>query len=270
MISQLHRVFYIANSRSETIPWSIRELWSKQIAQAIAEVHSKGLTIGVLARNSIGLRADGSAVLLSFTTTGRLLHYEEELMPPELRSPHGNAPQQPFNDRTDIFQLALFLWLLAEHKANTIGVRCSRHVCTNVPRYQCSADHANPAHLPPCLGGVPSYFSDIITQCRSSNPKARPTARRIAKILSSQSYLEVCPHDILELLKTYNQNITFGVHCTECGERALQFHYHCYACKFGNFDLCPDCVEAQKIHCYMSEHKLVKRMAKNGGFIHVS
>ncbi|MCJ1483295.1 hypothetical protein MMC06_003462 [Schaereria dolodes] len=127
MISQLIRVFYVADSRSETIPWSIRELWSKQIAQAIAEIHRKGLIIGVLARNNIGLRADGSAILLHFTTSKRYLHHAEELMPPELRSPHGNAPQQPFNDRTDIFQLALFLWLLAEHKASTTGVRCSRY-----------------------------------------------------------------------------------------------------------------------------------------------
>ena len=271
MISQLNRVLYIAESRSETIPWSIRELWSKQLAQAMAEVHRKGLTIGVLARNNIGLRVDGSVILSQFITSGRYLHQEEELMPPELRSPHGNAPQQPFNDRTDIFQLALFLWLLAEHKPCTTGVRCSRYVCTKFPRYQCTADHANLAHLPPCLGGVPSYFSDIITQCRSSNPKVRPTARRIAEILSSQNNLEVCPPDMLELLKTYkDDNFTFGVHCNECGMQAPELHYHCYACDFGDFDLCPDCVEAQKIHCRVSEHKLVKRKGKNGGFINVS
>jgi hypothetical protein len=269
MISQLIRVFYIANSRSEIIPWSIRELWSKQIAQAMAEVHSKGLVIGVLVRNNIGLRTDGSAILVNFTTSPKNWYHEESLMPPEVQSPHGNAPQQPFNDRTDIFQLALLLWLLAEHKANITGVRCSRYICTNIPRYQCTADHANPVHLPPCLSGIPSYFSNIITQCRSLNPEARPTARKIAEILSSQCNLKVCPRDVLKLLKTYTDDVTFGVHCSECGERALQLHYHCYVCEFGNFDLCPDCV-AQGIHCFVLEHKLVGRRGKNGGFVHVS
>ena len=180
MINQLIRVFYALDSRTELIPWSTRELWSKQIAQAVAEVHKKGLVLGILSRNNIGLRADGSAVLVQFITSEKNWHHEEDLIPPEAQGSHGNASQQPFNDRTDIFQLALLLWLLAEHRANIRGVRCSRNVCTKVPRYQCTADHANSAYLPPCLSGVPSYFSNIITQCRSFNPEARPTARKIA------------------------------------------------------------------------------------------
>jgi len=150
-------------------------------------------------------------------------------------------------------------------------VRCSRYVCTNIPRYSCAADHSNPTHIPPCLGSVPSYFSDIITRCRSSNPVARPTARKIAEILSSQSNLEVCPHDALELLKTYEyEDNAFSVDCGECGHDCSNFHYHCYTCDSGDFDLCSHCVEDQKIHCFVSEHKLVKRMAKDGTFVHVA
>ena len=190
-------------------------------------------------------------------------------MPPELRGTDGNASQQPFNDRTDIFQLGLHLWLLAEHKGNIIGSRCSRSVCTHIPRYQCTADHANPAQLPPCYGGVPTYFSDIIKQCRSLNPRARPTARRISEILSSRC-IEACPRDMLELLNTYLDDMTIhSVHCNECGVWVHNLHYHCYACELGNFDLCPDCV-AQGIHCYVLEHKLVKRIIKNGNYVNVS
>ena len=270
MIKEIIRVFYTANSRSDLIPWSIRELWSKQIARAIAEVHKNGLTLGVLSRSCFGLRANGSAIWLHFTTSRRCLYNDEEFMSPELRSPDSDAPQQPLNERTDVFQFALVLWLMAEQKSNTRGVRCSRYGCTNIPRYQCAADHANPAHLPPCLSHVPSYFSDVITECRSLNPKARPTARRIAETLSSHNNLEVCPPDILELLKTYNEVIHFGAHCRECGVPALHFHYHCYVCYSGDFDLCPNCVEAREIHCFVSEHTLVRRMAKNGSFINVS
>ncbi len=185
IISQLIRVFYIVNSRSEIILWSIRELWLKQIAQAMAEVYSKGLVIGILVCNNIGLQTDRLAILVNFTTSPKNWYYEESLMPPEVQSPHGNAPQQPFNDCIDIFQLALLLWLLAEHKANITGVQCSRYICINIPYYQCTANHANPVHLPPCLSSIPLYFSNIITQCRSLNPEARPIARKIAEILSS-------------------------------------------------------------------------------------
>lgn len=270
MIFQLLRVFNIANSRSDTIPWSVRELWSEQIAQAIANVHSKGFTVGVLGRHNIGLRADGSAILQRLEASKRHLIDVKGEMPPELRSTDGSAPQQQFDDRTDIFQLGLLLWLLAEHKGNITGSRCSRSVCTHIPRYQCTADHTNPIELPPCCGGAPTYFSDIIKQCRSPNPRARPTARRIAEILSSQSVIEACPRDILELLNTYlDDATTFSVHCDECGVWARHLHYHCYACELGNFDLCPDCVD-QGIHCYVPEHKLVKRVMKNGRYVHAS
>ena len=269
MIRELIRTFYVANSRSETIPWSIRVLWAKQMAQGMAEIHRRGFTIGVLGRNNIGLRADGSPVLTHLTTSRMNMHHNKESIPPELQNSHGIAPQVAFNDRTDVFQFGLLLWLLAEHKGNTDGVRCSRYVCTNIPRYQCTADHANLANLPPCLGSVPSCFSDIIIHCRSPNPSARPTARMIVEILSSQCEFEDFSRDSLELLKTYNDNVRFGAHCMECGVPALHRHYHCYACDFGDFDLCPDCVDIG-VHCRVLEHQMVERTSKDGGFIHAS
>ena len=271
MIYRLIRVFYLANLRSEMIPWSIRELWSKQSAQALADVHSKGLTVGLLGRQKIGLRADGSAVLFYATSSKMNMDYDAELMPPELRIASNNGTYQQLNDRTDIYQLGLILWLIAEQRGNTDGIRCSRNACTNIPRYQCTADHMNPAHLPPCSGSVPLYFSNIIQQCRSLNPKERPTARRIAQILSSRGDSELCClRDTLEAVKEFEKFLRYLVHCDECGGEAPEFHYHCYTCNFGNFDLCTDCVEILKLDCPVPEHKLVKRMTKDGGFVNVS
>ena len=62
-IPSLSRVFTFANSRSEIIPWSIREMSSSQIIKAVSEFHSKGLVVGVIELNSVGLRADGTGVL---------------------------------------------------------------------------------------------------------------------------------------------------------------------------------------------------------------
>ena len=153
MRSNLPLVFHSFNSMSRTIPWSVRQLWSKQIAQAIADVHSRKYAIGVLERKDVGLRADGSAFL----------------------------------QRLNAFK---------------------RHV----------SDHK---------GAIP--------------PELRNTG----------------PYT------------THSVHCDECGEMAYHLHYHCYVCRMGNFDLCSDCV-GQGIHCYVPEHKLVKRILKSGRYVNVS
>ena len=196
---------------------------------------------------------------------------DAELMPPEPLIPSTNATYQQLNDRTDIYQLGYILWLIAEQKGNTTGIRCSRYACTSFPRYQCTADHGNPAHLPPCSDSVPLYFSNIIQQCRSLDPKERPTARRIAQILSSRGNSELCClRDTLEEVKDLQKFLRYRVHCDECGGDAPEFHYHCYTCKFGNFDLCTNCVETLKLDCPVPEHKLVKRMTKDGGFVNVS
>jgi hypothetical protein len=59
LIFQLSKVFQIVNSRSDIIPWPVRQLWSKQITQAIANVHGKGFTVGILSSLNIGLEQTG-------------------------------------------------------------------------------------------------------------------------------------------------------------------------------------------------------------------
>ncbi|KAK3325144.1 hypothetical protein B0H66DRAFT_110908 [Apodospora peruviana] len=276
MFLHLSHVFYIANLRSETISWPVRELWATQIAQAVANVHSKGFKIGRLNRLGVGLRADGSASLVRLETSARYLQYDGYgEIPPELRGIEAGK-EQCLNDRTDIFQLGMMLWLLADHKGNLTGSKCSRYACTSIPRYKCTAAHSNPTELPPTMDrSVPAYFSSIISRCRSPNPRARPTAGEIvAEILSSQGqHIEAVPQDTLELLHSYREvraTQSSTVHCSECGQWCPDTHYHCYACKIGDFDLCSHCKEVQGIHCYVPEHKLVKRVSKFGGYAQVS
>ncbi|KAK3681224.1 hypothetical protein B0T22DRAFT_445440 [Podospora appendiculata] len=163
MFIQLFKLSYIAQSRSETIPWSVREPWAKQIAEAVAEVHSRGFVIGALARHNIGVRADGSAILLRLESSKRYLHYDpQEGIPPELRDQDDdNDPvlpelqqQQTFDTRTDVFLLGLLLWFLADHKGTITGSMCLRHVCTTLPRYTC---HSRPPD-PPLKESRKSYL----------------------------------------------------------------------------------------------------------------
>lgn len=64
MLMSLDILLGVANSRSETIIWSIREVWVRQIIKAVVNVHSRTIFLGVLHLTSFGVRADGTAVLV--------------------------------------------------------------------------------------------------------------------------------------------------------------------------------------------------------------
>ncbi|MCJ1379451.1 hypothetical protein MMC17_002552 [Xylographa soralifera] len=186
MIGSLSRLFDIANSQSKRIPWLIREIWSRQIIEAVSEVYKKDKVIGVLTIYNIGLRADGRAVLTRLKTSQRHIRNVKGAMPPELREPskrtRGVAPDT-FNFQTDIFQLGLILWLIAEHRPICTAYFCAKSACTTFLSHTCTADHANPVELPACCGGIPAGFTDIITRCRLPNSRARPSARSLIEAL---------------------------------------------------------------------------------------
>jgi hypothetical protein len=273
MITSIEKLLGIANSRSEKIPWPIRETWARQIIKAILDVHNQGLVVGVLRINSVGVRADGTAVLRHLKTSQRHLRNEKGEMPPELRNTSKSddrALWKTMNFRTDIFQLGLFLWLLAEHKPKVLGHLCTKSACTKLPRYMCTADHANPVELPACCDSIPSYFNDIIRECRSPDPKARPSARKLAEVLQYTGNFEDCPPGMNELLDTYSTFADyFSVYCDECGMLTTDVHYHCNICYLGNFDLCQTCFD-EGIHCFIPEHRLVKRIMRNGSIVNES
>ncbi|ERF68059.1 hypothetical protein EPUS_09411 [Endocarpon pusillum Z07020] len=257
-IFSLRRIIALANFRSKAISWQIREIWSSQIFKAVSEVHRKGVALGVLKLKTIDLRADGTAIL-TLRTSYRYLQNRNGTMPPELR----NDPQitdgiQPtmVNFRTDVFQLGLVLWLLAEHKPEVIGCLCPRSGCTKFPRILCDAEHVNPVELPPCHGDIPPFFNDIIRGYRSPDPGARLTALLITKDLL---YTSEIPPNMIDLLDTYAPEVNFFLPiCDECGALTRNLRYYCNVCRQGDSDLCPECVELRGIHCFNSEHRLLK------------
>ena len=258
-----------AEAKAEKIPWSIRETWAKQIVTAVSEVHSKGFVVGVLQLDSIGIRADGSAVLTALKSSGRHIPNRRGYVPPELRSkPGSNFSPKKMNFRTDIFQLGFILWLLAEHKSTVCGYYCIRNGCTTVPRYSCTADHTNPVSLPPCLNEVPAYFSEIINNCRASNPKARPPARELLALFPQGGEMTSSSPEMAELGTKYplTDSVRFSVNCDECGGLTTDLHYHCNICNLADFDICQICV-AQGIHCFVPEHRPTKRVLTNGSIV---
>ena len=66
----------------------------------------------------------------------------------------------------------------------------------------------------------------------------------------------------------YATSQSLGVRYDECGTDLMDPHFHCNVCDIGNFDLCQGCV-GEGLHCYVPQHKLLKRVFKDGSFIHV-
>ena len=252
-----------AQANSDLVPWSIRELWARQVISAVSDIHSRGFVVGRLAVFGIGVRADGTAFLTGINTS------ERRFMSPGARALQSrntsNASWDALetNDfRLEIFHLGFFLWMLAEHRTTTTGFFCAISGCTSSPRYMCTAEHASPIELPDCSPGIPNYFGEIIRQCRSSDPKMRPTALSLAKILSCRPYDRPSPASMKDMLGKYARPSTFSVHCDECGTITTETHYHCKICHDADFDLCPACF-AQGIHCFDRRHPLMKRIVKN-------
>ena len=271
MIGSLRRLLRVANSRSETIPWPIREIWSRQIIEAVSDVHKKDRVFGLLDITNVGLRADGTVALTEIKTGQRHIRNVLGEMPPELRMlfPKRNerAMRNMSSFQTDIFQLGMILWLLAEHRGRCTGYLCAKSACTNFPRYACPLEHTNPVGLPACCSDIPPYFNDIISKCRSPDPKGRPSASRLTETFPYTGEIKELAPNISVLLERYESQIAyFCPGCDECGGLARDINYHCNVCDEGDFDLCSTCV-SQGVHCFVPQHRLVKRVFRNGRFV---
>lgn len=272
VIGSLFTVLMCAGSRSETIPWSVRENWARQVTEAVSEVHSKGFLVGCLMwLTEIGIRADGEIILAGLRTSQKHFANYNGHMAPELRDASRTdtyALNKMVNYRTEIFQLGLILWKLAEHKMNVFpGYFCSKSRCTYRPRYICTAHHANPIELPTCPVGIPSYFNDLIIQCRLRDPHSRPTAYELAEMFPPRkNNIELSPTALNQILQKYACPQTFYIWCIECGTLMTDMYYHCDICYQANFDLCQLCA-AQDIHCFDPQHTLTKRIVTKDGVI---
>lgn len=237
----------------------------------MSHVHARGLVIGALNNNRISIRADGTVVLDLSESAHTHLPTTRDRLPPELRRMSFDTCRMPsstpLNYQTDVFQLGYSIWLIAEHRPDSWGYYCTRAVCTNVPRYQCTASHVEPTELPPCSAGIPSYVDDLIAASRLSNPKDRPSAGRLSTLFpftdveTPKSFLDKYMKDAIR--EYSNLSAGYGTYCDECCDWTTDCHYHCYICCSDNFDLCLPCY-AQGIRCWNSQHNMVKQGDING------
>lgn len=263
-LASILTMFVGARSRSEVIPWYIREVWARQMVETVAEIHSRGSLVGMLYwLGEIGIRANGTIVFTALKPSQRHFAPRPGMMAPELRgvsSTDVSTLEKMVNFRTEVFQLGLLLWMLAEHIDNTAGYFCSRSACTNRPRYMCTVDHTDPIELPSCSAGTPPYINEIIKQCRFSNPKDRKTARQLQETFPpTKNGDDIISTRGIDILNRCARVDIFPCFCSECGSRDMSVSYRCNRCDGGDFDLCEPCFD-QGISCRDPRHRLVKRI----------
>jgi hypothetical protein len=210
-------------------------------------------------------------MLTTFKSTGRHWPNRRGYLPPELR--HSAAPGallagQKLTFRTDNFQIGLVLWLLAEHSSTVCGIHCRKALCSTTPRYTCTAEHSNPIALPRCRTDVPSYINDVISICRSENPRDRLPAAKLLAFFpnlddnTSSSFEGPISPSSFSLFDRFS----FSVNCDERGSLATNVHYHCNVCSLGDFDICPKYF-SNNIHCFDLNHRLTKRVMRAGKIV---
>ena len=266
MFTSLEVLLGLANSRSKTIPLLIRELWARQLVQAVVEIHSQGLILGAFNLHGVAIRADGTAIFHRFRCSEKYMVDRNGWAPPEFRHTYRGSYSSPairdeLNSQTDIFQLGLVLWQVMEHIPKNIGHYCVRYACTHWPRSTCNAPHANPVELPVCNDETPAYLCEIIRDCRLPHLQSRISASELAYILSTTPQPDLTPAEIQEALMPYlnlGSELISIIYCNECGEVVTGTHFHCNICSNNYYDICQACLE-KGCHCLVPEHRLIKR-----------
>ena len=265
-ICSLTKLIATLNSRSEEIPWPLRQAWAAQIVKLVAGLHCRDRVLGVLDTSRFGVRADGRVVLTRFQTSHRHLGNAKGVMPPELRQNLDEHSNNVFNFKTDIFQLGYILWLLVQQKCKYRGLFCTINACTNLPRHACQEPHTNPIELPHCGSKeVPQIFKDQIRACRSNDPKDRPSACNLARALeqntkTEQGWFESHARDkVAEYASTCASTSDTLVCCYECGTMIVGVYHHCDSCYQGDFDICQICLQSGVTCLEPQRHHLMRR-----------
>jgi hypothetical protein len=242
------------------IPCEILQMWIGQLVGVISKLHSLGVVIGFLTLADFYLDHNGDMLLSSITTAERSLEDEFGNLPPELRDRGRLDNYANANFRTDIFQLGLLIWQIAEHLPRiTNYAYCTRNACSSRPCYECSAEHTNPVALPPCLdmemrGGPNGHVSiDVcIAHCRQVDPRLRLPAHQLQQLLPQRPR----PIQLETWLPRFRHHRLGPPWCNECGLPLSRYCYHCAICDYNDFDLCESCV-ATGVHCFVPEHRLI-------------
>lgn len=138
------------------LPWHRREKWGLQIVKGLADIHEAGFVQGDFTLSNIVIDEDDTAQIIDINRRGCPVGWE----PPELGRliDSGQRIGMCIGVKTDLFQLGMVLWALAEEVDEPERVE---------------------RPLPPVVDTVPAYFRRIVETCLSDKPQGRQGAKRL-------------------------------------------------------------------------------------------
>ena len=261
--------------RDPDISWGRRQKWARQLVEGVFQIHDKGFVVG-------NLLSFWVPVVIDETDCVHFYHFKQKFVvgkqdrgyyPPEFRHLRSRsatldeAECPNVTSKSDIYQLGMLLWLLAENKARTHSdAYCMRQEC-NVTT--CSEDHSDFIGLPSLPDSIPKYYRDMVDACRAEDFQRRPAAREILEYFPepNEPLFHRCDTPTLEntRLEGLGKGLQATITCDACYKADIEdSFFHCNVCDTGDFDICHRCYAAG-IHCHQEEHLLVD-LKKVGGW----
>ncbi|KAF1939986.1 hypothetical protein EJ02DRAFT_351066 [Clathrospora elynae] len=148
--------------------WERRERWARQIVQGLSEIHEAGFVQGDFTLSNIVIDNDDNAKIIDINRRGCPVGWE----PPELAKliESGQRISIYIGVKSDIYQLGMVLWALAEQQDEP--ERQERPLTKTLNRHNTD---------------VPVYFRDIIRACLSEVPRNRPSAANLLRRFPEES-----------------------------------------------------------------------------------
>jgi serine/threonine protein kinase len=146
---------------SSSLSWHRRERWAYQIIQGLSEIHEAGFVQGDFTLSNIVIDSEDDAKIIDINRRGCPIGWE----PPELLR-RGQKISMFINVKSDIFQLGMVLWALAQQDDEPEHVE--RTSSGAMPRVTAQ--------------DVPNWFEDIIDACLSNQPRGRPSAKELLNL----------------------------------------------------------------------------------------
>ncbi|KAK4499099.1 hypothetical protein PRZ48_009611 [Zasmidium cellare] len=162
------------------LPWHRREKWAKQIVNGLSDVHEAGFVQGDFTLSNIVIDEDDNAQIIDINRRGCPVGWE----PPELGKliDSGQRIGMCIGVKTDLFQLGMVLWALAEEVDEPERVE---------------------RPLPDVFEEIPEYFREMVRSCLSEKPQGRVGAKQLLALFpenaglppsSSRPSVDFSPH----------------------------------------------------------------------------
>ena len=144
------------------LPWERREKWASQIVEGLSEIHEAGFVQGDFTLSNIVIDGNDDAKIIDINRRGCPVGWE----PPELARliESGQRISIYIGVKSDLFQLGMVLWALAEQQDEP--ERQERPLIKSLNRHS----------------SVPEYFKDIVRSCLSDKPRDRLSAKNLLEM----------------------------------------------------------------------------------------